>query len=95
MGYINSLVDHAINNLKYKPLSGNYIKLLKELDHPKKVLISIANLNDSECSKWCLVRYFHPADHKSARIRKRDKDFAKEVDFKEMKFLFKIRDKNW
>ena len=60
---INSVIDHTINSFKYKPLSGNYIKLLKELDHPKKSLINIANLNGNECFKWCLVRYLHPADH--------------------------------
>ena len=37
---IDSVVDHTINISKYKPLSGgSYIKLLKELDHPKKVLL--------------------------------------------------------
>ena len=64
----------------------------KELDHPKKGLINIKNINDNECFKWCLVRYLHPADCNSARTRKVDKDFAIELDFKDLKFPVKIRD---
>ena len=26
-------------------------------------MINIQNVDDSECYKWCLVRYLHPADH--------------------------------
>ena len=45
---IDSLVDHTINISKYKPLSGSsYIKLPKELDHPKKGLINVQNINDN------------------------------------------------
>ena len=27
----------------------------------------------------CLIRYLHPADHNSRRIKKADKDFAKKT----------------
>ena len=30
-----------------------------------------------------MVRHLHPADHSPRRITKADKDFAKELDFKE------------
>ena len=40
----------------------------------------------------CLVRYLHPTDHNSARIGKVNKDFARELDFKEIKFSIKFRD---
>ena len=46
------------------------MKLPKELDHPKKELIYIQNIDDSECFKLCLVRYLSPADHHLARIAK-------------------------
>ena len=64
-------------------------------------MINIQNIDDNECFKWCLVRYSHPADNQPARIRKVSKDFARELDFKEIKFTVKIRDihkiekKNW
>ena len=38
----DSVVSGTINISKYNPLAGgSYIKLLKELDHPKKGLINI------------------------------------------------------
>ena len=39
------------------------------------------------------MKYLDPADHNPARITKADKDFAKELDFKNIKLLFKVRDK--
>ena len=55
-------------------------------------MINIQNTDDNECIKWCLVRYLYPEDHNPARITKADKDFAKRIDFKGIKFLVKIRD---
>ena len=67
-----------------------YIKLPKELDHPRKRLINIQNIDHNECFKWCLVRYLHLADHYPARIakgfsKKKKKDFSKILDFKDIK----------
>ena len=42
--------------------------------------------------KWCLVRYLNPEDHNPARVTKADKDFAKRISFKDIKFPVKIRD---
>ena len=39
------------------------------------------------------MKYLDPADHNPARITKADKDFAKELDFKNIKLLFKVTDK--
>ena len=39
-----------------------------------------------------MVRYLNPADHHLARIAKTDKDFAKRLDLKDIKFSVKIRD---
>ena len=70
------VIEHNINISKYNPLAGsNYIKLPKELDHPRKGLINIQNIDDDECFKWCLVKYLNPTDHHSARITKADKDY--------------------
>ena len=55
-------------------------------------MINIQNIDDGECFKWCLVRYLPPENYHSARITKADKDFAKELDFKYIKFPVKVRD---
>ena len=48
---IDSVIDHNINISKYNPLaSSSYIKLPKEVDHPKK-LTNIQNVDDNECFK--------------------------------------------
>ena len=89
---IDSVIDHTISISKYNPLAGSsYIKLPKELDHPRKGLISIQNFDDNECFKWCLIRYGNPADHHPTKITKADKDFAKMLDFKDIKFPIKVR----
>ena len=78
---------------KYNPLAGSsYIRLPKGLEHPRKGLINIQNIDDDECFKWHLVIYWDPADCNLARIKKADKDFAKKLDFKDIKFPVKFRD---
>ena len=54
-------------------------------------MINIENIDDNECFKWCLVRYLQPADHNTSRILKADNDFARQLDFKDIKFSFKVR----
>ena len=61
---IDSVIDHDINISEYNPLNGSsYINLMKELDHLRKGLINIQNIDDNECFKGCLGRSLHPADH--------------------------------
>ena len=81
-GIIDSIIDHTTSVSKYNPLVGSsYIKLPKELDHPRKGLINIQNTNDNEHFKWCLARYLNSADHNPRKITKADKDFVKKLDF--------------
>ena len=54
-------------------------------------MINIQNIDDNECFKWSIVRYVNPGNHHPARITKADKDFAKKLDFKGIKFPVKIR----
>ena len=90
---IDSVIDHTISIAKYYPLAGSsYIKSPNELDHPRKGLINIQNINGGECFKWCLVRYLNTADHHPARITKADKDLSKMLNFKDIKFPVKVRD---
>ena len=68
------------------------LEAVKELENPIKGFISIQNIDDNECFKWCLVRYLNPADHQPRRIGKADKDFPKTIDFKDINFLVKTID---
>ena len=48
-------MEHNIIISKYNPLAGgSYIKLPKELDHPRKGPINIQNIGDNECFKLSL-----------------------------------------
>ena len=70
---IDSVIDHNIDIPNYNPLaSSSYIKLPKELYHPRKGLINIQNIDNNECFKWCFVRYLHPADHNPRRVTNSD-----------------------
>ena len=90
---IESVINHNISILKYNSLAGGrFIKLLKEFDHPREVLINDQNIDDNECHKWSLVRYLHPTDHNPWKITIADKEFAKKLSFKGIKFSVKIRD---
>ena len=51
-----------------------------------KGLIVIQN-KDNESFKWCLVRYLNPLHRNSVKIRQSDSTFAKQLDFKDIKFL--------
>ena len=90
---IDSVIDHTISISNNNPLArNNCVKLPKELDHPRKALIDIQNIDDNKCFKWCLVWYLNPADDNRRSITKADKNFAKRPDFKDIKFPVKIRD---
>ena len=54
----DSVMDANINISKHNPLGcSSYIKLPKELNHLRKCLINIRNIDESECFGRCLVRY--------------------------------------
>ena len=53
--------------------------LSKGLKNPMKELIDI-QIKDNECFKWCFVK------KKIAKIRNVDNEFAKQLDFKGVKF---------
>ena len=68
---IGSVIYHNINISECNPLAGSsYVKLPKELHHPRIGSISIQNIHDNECFKWCLVRYSHPAQYNPKKIPK-------------------------
>ena len=75
---IDSVIHHTLSVSKYNPFAASrYIKIPKELHHPSEGLINIQNINDNECFKRCLVRYF------PKRITTSDRDFARKLDVKD------------
>ena len=88
---IDSVIDHNIIISMYNPLAGSsYIKLSKELAHPRKRLINIQITDDNEYFKWCLVRYLNHADQNPRRITKADKDFGKRLVLNTQNFQSKL-----
>ena len=76
---------------EYNPLAGNsYTKLQKELNHQRKGLINIQNIDVNECFKWCLVRSLNPADSNPEKITKTDKKFAEKLDFENINVTVKV-----
>ena len=55
-------------------------------------MINIQNIDDNECFKWSLVRFVNHVNDHPARINKPDKNFAKKLDFEDMKFPVKNKD---
>ena len=90
---IDSVIENNLSISKCNPLAGSsYIKLPKELDHPRKELLNIQNIDDNECFKWGIVRYLNPSNHHLSKITKADKSFPKKLDFKDIKVPVKVRD---
>ena len=89
---VGLVIDHTISISKYNLFAGSiYIRLPKALDHPRKRLINIQNIDNNESFKWCLLRCLYPVNHNPTRIRKADKEFAKKLYFKNIKFPVKVR----
>ena len=80
----DSVIDHTVSISKYNPLAGS--------SYPRKGLVNVQNIDDNECFKWRLLRYLDPADHNPRRFTKADNNFAKRLDFKDIKFSVKIKD---
>ena len=55
-------------------------------------MINIQNIDENDCFKWYLIRYLNPANHDPARITKAEKNSAKKINFKDIKFPVRIRD---
>ena len=66
--------------------------IVKNKKYQVEGLINIQNLDSITYLKWCLFRYLHHVGKNGASIRKIDKNFARKLDFKDIKFPVKIRD---
>ena len=84
-----SIESQYINISNYSPLLGSsYVKLLTELDHPRKELINIRN-KDQKCFSWYHVRNINPKKDHAGKILKNDKRLASNLSYMESSFLYK------
>ena len=78
---IQSVDNHYLNIVKYKPMNGSsYIQLPSELRNSKKGLINIKN-EDNECFRWCHIRHLNPQEKYPQRIKKSDKEYVNKLDY--------------
>ena len=83
---INSIIQCQLVISDIASCEGSfYFPLPKELRNPMKGLINIQN-EDKESIRSCLCRYLNPVNKNSAEIRNFDKEFAKQLDLKSIKF---------
>ena len=88
---IDSVIDHTISISKYNLFAGSgYIKLPKELDHPRKGLINIQNIDDNECLKRSIVRFLNPANHHQQGLQKLIQILLKRLILRTYIFLSKL-----
>ena len=81
-GWIIDKIENIwINISNYDPLVGSsYIPLPSKLNNPKKSLINIKD-KDTECFKFCHIRFINPANSHPERINKEDKKIASTLDY--------------
>ena len=83
---IDRIDNHYINVTTYKSLNGSsYIELPIELRNPKKGLINIKN-KDNECFRWCHIKHLNPQTKDPQRIKRVDKQFIGELNYKGIEF---------
>ena len=76
----DSFIEHNISISKYKPLAGSsYINLL--LDHLKKELINIQNVDDNECFKMVFSQILKSCRSLPSKNYKSWQRFGKETWF--------------
>ena len=91
---IQSVDNHYLNIVKYKPMNGSsYIQLPTELRNSAKGLINIKN-EDNECFRWCHIRHLNPQKKDPQRIKKSDKEHVKKLDYSEIEFPVTIKQFN-
>ena len=89
---VDKIEDKHIYIANYDPLVGSsYIPLPPELNHPMKGLINIKN-RDTECFKWCHIRFLNYTNNHPERINKQDKKIASNLDYRGINFPMKARD---
>ena len=88
---IDKIEDIWFNVANYDPLAGSsYFSLPLELKNSMKGLINLKN-KDDECFKWCHVRFINPINSHPEKINKKDKEIAKTLGYRSIKFPIKVK----
>ena len=91
---VERVLDHYLNIINYQPLrAGSYLELPIELRNSKKGLINLKN-EDNKCFLWSHVRHLNPQKKDPQRIKNVDKEFAKKLDYSNVKFPVSLKDIN-
>ena len=89
---IQSVDNHYLNIVKYKPMNGSsYIQLPSDLR--MKGLINIKN-EDKERFRWCHIRHLNPQDKDPQRIKKTDKQYIEKLDYSGIEFPVNVKHYN-
>ena len=89
---IDKIEDTWINIANYDPLAGSsYFSLPLQLKKPMKGLINLKN-KDNECFKWCHIRFINPQNKHCHRIKEKDKEIGKTLDYSGINIPMKARD---
>ena len=89
---VHDILSQYLNISSYLPLSGStYVKLPKELSNPMKGLINIQN-NDNKHFLWCHVRHLNCEGKNLWRIKKKDKEIGKSLNYSSVEFLVSKKD---
>ena len=89
---VDQIMGHYLNVVAFKPFEGSsYIPLPKELQHARKGLINIKN-DDAECFRWCHNRQLNPQKKDPQRIKKKDQETVKQLDYTGIRFPVQIKD---
>ena len=79
---IQSVDNHYSNIVQYQPMKGSsYIKLPQELRNSAKGLINMKN-EDNECFRWCHIRHLNPQAKYPQRIKKSDKQYVDNLNYR-------------
>ena len=83
---IDKIDSNYINVVVYQPFNGlSYIELQTELKNAAKGLINIKN-KDDECFRSCQIRHLNPQEKDPQRIKRDDKQYIEELDYKNIVF---------
>ena len=89
---VDKIDDIHIDIANYDPLAGSsYIPLPLRLKNSMKGLINLKN-KDTECFKWCHIRFINPQNKNPERIKPEDKKIAETLDYRGINFPMKARD---
>ena len=90
---INLIMQHHVVISEIVPDEGNpFFSLPKVVGNSLKGVANIQKEKD-KCFRWCFIRYLNSANKAPTKIRNDDKDFAKQLNFKSVKFA--VHKKNY